>query len=140
MLTVLEKLAIGLACLLLVIVGLALFKGVPNALSAVMLGETSESPFTFLALVLMGWFGGFSAGRESRSSDGAMRLPQVSATGVFIGLLLWGRRSDLASLDAAVQATPSILVALTIWLLVVIGPWIAMAESEVETSRRKRGD
>lgn len=130
MLALLEKLAIGVACLLLVAMAVALFKGVPNALTAVVLGETSESPFTFLALVLMGWIGGFVAGRERHSSAGAMRLPQVAATVLFIGLLLWTRRTDLASLDAAVQAAPSVLVALAIWLFVVIGPWVSMAEQK----------
>lgn len=129
---IIEKFAIVLVCLLLATMAAGLFKGVPSALSAVVMGEMNDSPFASLALVLMGWVGGFAAGRERPSSAGVMRLPQLVATLLFFALLLWFRRFELGTWEGLMESAPAILVALTIWLFVVVGPWIAAAESKAQ--------
>ena len=131
-----EKIAIALGMVLLFAVLAGLFTGIPDAFGAILSGELPASPFVVLGFVLMGWIGGYSVGRTRRTGQGHMRIPQGIATALFLIVLILTQRASLSSVSAFFERAPALLVAITVWLMVVVAPWIATSEDKKSNDYR----
>ena len=125
MLWLAEKLSLSIGVVLLFTLLYGLFKGIPEAFDAVVTGNLGASPFLVLGFVLAGWGAGFIVGRTPEKVDGAMRLPQVIATAIFVAFVLWIQRNSLTSFRTFLDEVPTLLVSFSVWLMVVIAPWAA---------------
>jgi hypothetical protein len=130
-----EKLVKAVAAVFVLLFIVGVFAGVPSAFSTAFLGAAPDSPAAVLALVVAGWLAGSIYGHLPAVGHGSMRLVHVVATLGFAALVVWLRRDSLQSSQDLLVALPSLLVALAIWLLVVITPWLAVSDNRGQTQQ-----
>ena len=138
-----QRSAAGLltACVTAVATGcvvLGTFFGFPDAFDLVMQGRETSNPLAALALVVVGWMAGKT--RHSRY-PGTERLSAAHgvATAMFLALLLLLNPHLVSSWQAFGQGLGMIAVALLIWLLVVIEPWVAFSHSKAMPDQKASG-
>ncbi|MDB5828511.1 MAG: hypothetical protein JWQ73_2731 [Variovorax sp.] len=109
--------------------------GFLDAIAWVMHGVAPANAFAALTLAAFGFVAGWLT-READKRDLAGRplaWPHCAATVAFLAVLLGVNRSLFAEKSILFEATPMIAVALILWCLIVLIPWLS---SSRETARK----